>query len=936
MQNTDYSVGRFGRHLLFLVLTVLVSSACGLGLDTDARLERAETALADGEYRAAIIDAKNILQDEPGNLAARLVLGRASVEIGDGASAEKEFRRALELGAGIDTVLVDLGRALLLQREFDSVMDEIDPALASSEPNKLAVMRIRGDALIGNGNAEAGRDIFTAVLNADPQDVAAFHGVAKTYIVERNYIQAREVLRNALELDEEYIPAWLTSGDLALSTGDLSRALSDYSRAAQLAQKVGDRFQETEALAGQANTVLGEQNFDAARVTLDRMQLIAPQDPRTRLISARIAAADKDWDKAQEDLQEVLRRAPNQRQAQMLLGYVQKESGNLSQAEMYLSAVVNAVPDNDAARRLLAEIRLMMNKAVQAREALEPLTSQETPGVEALSMAAAASLSLDEFEEATNFLERSVEAAPDNVPLKIQLALAYYRAGEPAKARATLEAISADDIGNNEFQRDSLLVLSKIAQGERDVALDEVRSLRDRMPELADAHTLAGAIELSVGEFEAARTSLDKANQLRPNDVQTIRYLAQLDELEDEPESAKERYEQILQLQRDDIGAMVSLAKFAARSEDHVAAREWLQNARKSDSRAVAPRRILGSLLLAFREFAAAEDVLAEALALSSDDAQLNALMGHAMASQRMPREAEFRFGRAVELDPDDPSHRHNLARAQAALGNKSSAISTLRDGGEQTMAHRPSVIQLAALLAETGDLDEAKRIAARIFGEKPNTAAGYALDGELELRAGNFARAARAYDQAQAIENISAYAVRGYEVRKQGGLEDDAAPLVSYLEERPLDTAIRLLLAVTYEARGELNQANSEYERILTNDPDNFVAANNLAWNYYKQGAPGAEEAARKAYAIEPNSGEVADTLGWILVEKGSVEEGIQILSKAVDLSQNNPDIRYHLAAALAVDGQVGSAKDLLDEILGSAQEFESREAAEKLLETL
>jgi Tfp pilus assembly protein PilF len=267
MKHTHNSVGRVSRPLLFVVLTLLLVSACGIGLDAEARLERAETALTDGEYRAAIIDAKNILRDEPDNLAARLVLGRASVEIGDGASAEKEFRRALELGVEIDTVLVDLGRALLLLRQFEAVIDEIDPALAHSEPDKLAAMRVRGDALIGLRDIEAARDVFTEVLNADPRDLAAYLGVARTYIADGTYFQAREVLRNVLELDSTYIPAWLISGELATRTGDLDLAQSDYSRAALLAQKVGDKTGEMAALSGQANVVLSQENVDEARTT---------------------------------------------------------------------------------------------------------------------------------------------------------------------------------------------------------------------------------------------------------------------------------------------------------------------------------------------------------------------------------------------------------------------------------------------------------------------------------------------------------------------------------------------------------------------------------------------------------------------------------------------------------------------------------------------
>ena len=87
-------------------------------MDSADRLERGQQAYTAEEYRAAIIDAKNVLQEEPQNVDARLLLGRASVQVGDGISAEIELRRAVELGTEFAAVAVDLGRAMLLQEKF--------------------------------------------------------------------------------------------------------------------------------------------------------------------------------------------------------------------------------------------------------------------------------------------------------------------------------------------------------------------------------------------------------------------------------------------------------------------------------------------------------------------------------------------------------------------------------------------------------------------------------------------------------------------------------------------------------------------------------------------------------------------------------------------------------------------------------------------------
>ena len=928
--------GQFRLVLLCPVLAALLIAGCGLGMDTQSRLERAQTALDEGEYRAAIIDSKNVLLDEPDNVMARVLLGRASLAVGDAASAEKEFRRSIELGADTGSVIVDLGRALVLLGDYEAVLQEVDVELPADQPNRLAAMRVRADALLGLRQTEEARDLYSEVLSSDENDIEAYLGVVRTYIADRNVEQAREVLRIALALDEAYIPSWLMSGSLAMRAGDLEVAARDFARAAVLSRQAEDDGREMSALTGQGEAELARQNFDAARIIVDRMKLLRAQDSRTLLLSARIATTDENWGTAQEALQEVLRRMPDNRQAQMLLGFVHKESGNLGQAEMYLSAVVTAVPNNAQARRMLAETRLMLDKAKEAREALDPLLTEPSPGAETLSMAAAASLSLDEFEDATAILERTVEAEPDNIPLKIQLAFAYYRANQPTKAQAVLEAIPTDSIAGNEFQRDSLLILSKMAQGDRDTALQEVRALRDSTPDLTAAHTLTGAVEISMGEYEAARQSFEDANRLSPDDIQPLRYLGQLDELEGDLESARGRYELLLELEPEDIRAMVSLARLASVSEDHSTARNWLERARKSDTNAIEPRRVLGALLLAYREFADADDVLSEALELSPNDAGLHSMIGFAKLGQRFYRDAEFNFARALDLDPDDSEHRYNLARAQSVLGNKSSAIATLQEIIGAEILHVASAGLLAALYLDVGNFDRAQEITSSLREQFPDAPVGYALQAEIEAKTGNFVEAANSYERALDIQVTSRSAIRAYQVRNQADLDDEIAPLLRYLELRPLDDNMRIYTAQAYQSRGDLKSANEHYERVLTNDPDSFIAANNLAWNLFELNDPRAEDIARLAYEIEPNSGAVADTLGWILVEKGALKEGIEVLHRAVELSEGRPDIRYHLAAALAADGQIGSAKNMLQELLESGEEFSGREAAEELLTTL
>src|SRR5690606_24090568 len=77
------------------------------------------------EYRASIIQLKNALQQDPRNLAARVLLGRAYLRVGEGAEAEKQLWSARNAGADEALVLPSLGRALLLQQKHKLLLEEI-------------------------------------------------------------------------------------------------------------------------------------------------------------------------------------------------------------------------------------------------------------------------------------------------------------------------------------------------------------------------------------------------------------------------------------------------------------------------------------------------------------------------------------------------------------------------------------------------------------------------------------------------------------------------------------------------------------------------------------------------------------------------------------------------------------------------------------------
>jgi len=80
------------------------------------------------DYRAALIQLKNALQQDHRNLSARVLLGKTYLRLGDGAAAERQLTFARSTGADDTLILVPYGRSLLLQGKHRKLLEEILPA----------------------------------------------------------------------------------------------------------------------------------------------------------------------------------------------------------------------------------------------------------------------------------------------------------------------------------------------------------------------------------------------------------------------------------------------------------------------------------------------------------------------------------------------------------------------------------------------------------------------------------------------------------------------------------------------------------------------------------------------------------------------------------------------------------------------------------------
>lgn len=141
----------------------------------------------------------------------------------------------------------------------------------------------------------------------------------------------------------------------------------------------------------------------------------------------------------------------------------------------------------------------------------------------------------------------------------------------------------------------------------------------------------------------------------------------------------------------------------------------------------------------------------------------------------------------------------------------------------------------------------------------------------------------------------------------------------------------MKLLLSQAQTDAGQLREAKATLEAVLKAG-ESAPVLNNLANLQWQLKDPAAQQTAERAFKLAPGDALILDTLGWILVQKSQLDAGLRHLREARLRDPANPEIRYHLAWALAKSGRKGEALQELEAALQSGKSFPGIDSARSL----
>jgi len=138
---------------------------------------------------------------------------------------------------------------------------------------------------------------------------------------------------------------------------------------------------------------------------------------------------------------------------------------------------------------------------------------------------------------------------------------------------------------------------------------------------------------------------------------------------------------------------------------------------------------------------------------------------------------------------------------------------------------------------------------------------------------------------------------------------------LKQHIDKQPTDLAARMLIAER-QIGGDLSAAMATYEVALQQNPNNYVASNNLAYLYLEKGdIEKAKGYGEKAVELEPSNPAALDTLAQIYVAEKDYKEALNLYDRAITDEMQNEEIYLNYVEVLLLAKETALAKRKLSQ---------------------
>ena len=644
--------------------------------------------------------------------------------------------------------------------------------------------------------------------------------------------------------------------------------------------------------------------FEDAKTRAERAIRLDPKNADAQVLLGNALLGMRDFGPAIDQYLQAIALNPAQEQAYQGIARIHIETGRRDEAEATFRRARVGAPKSTPVRIALANFLWASNRTSEAEDVFKQVLAIEPDNIAANRALGVMYMTSNRTTEAETYFQALV-AKTKSVDAKLGLADYYVIARRFEDARKILTALAATDEG---YAAHTRLAVIEAGEGKRAQALDRLLGVLRTHPKDSQARLLRARLLLADGKRDDAlrEANLIVADRESAEAGDGYVLIGRIQNSMDRPEDAIAAYEEALKTPRVQADALIALGNISLNSGDITKAKGYSE----------------------------------QALSAAPNNVEARVLEARVLVAQGKAADAAARIGILEKAAPKSTTVLNLVARRDFDAGKTDAARANFLKALELAPDNSEALAGITLIDINRGKVQEAvARIEAALRTGTP-TAEFFSVASQAYSLSGNSRRAEELLKQSIDLypDRLQAYGFLGQLYIQNNRLQDAADQFRTLAQRNPKSISAGTMLGLLLQTQGKFPEAEREYLRVLGIDSKAAVASNNLAWQYVSSGRnlDTALQLAQNAYRQLPNEAAIADTLGWVYVQKGLHTSAIPILEAASKRSPSEPAIRYHLGMAYLGAGRKDRARIELQAALSSKDPFEGIEDARKAMASL
>jgi len=829
-----------------------------------------------GQLKAAILEAKKMIQIDPNSSLGYLQAAKIYNQIGAYSATQKLLESLVKK---MPDVATELAESYLGNKKYRTALNTLSehPATKSSSEDMQRQARIAAMANFYLGENEAYTKSLNQFTELGGDSVERQYIEANVLLSQGQPVEAQKILKSILESKPENEKALILLGAAYAVTQEFDKAEAHLTKALGLLPNTDIMSAERVKVLSQLTEVLINQGRSSEAYVYQK--ILAEANPESNAAQQRFNDAikfyqDGKFAEAEAILKELREQFPKDKNSATLLGMIEFQKGENEKASSLFDEFIDTETSSPTVIQAAALVKYRKNQVDEALQLLKQAAESQPGNAVILATYGLALLDHDsKSKEGAVALEKSLAINPAQQRLRLALAKQHMALGQVDQGLAQLRKAYQEVPLDVMLQEAYLKAL--FANGQPELVKKEVDEFKAKFPDNARGSFVEGWYYMEEKNYAAAEKAFEKSLSMPNNTEKKLSYtgLAQLYEIQNQPQKSIAAWQHAIEA---DPTVSASYGRWLNQmwaNNKKEQAFTYLLDIENKNPTLWQPSVVLAQLYANGKQWSDAEKHAEYALTRSgsSDEvkkvaATIYQLQGTDFKAKGNLNDARRYLMKAVKLFPDNPDYLASVIEIEIAAHNIDEAQKLLNEYPQnENNINVRQFFQGSIRFAENKP-DEGIKLFLDSWKSKPTEVVALAIS--------------EVYEKSNQQENLDKFI-------------DD------WIQKLPKSAKATMFKALQAQKLKQDDVAIKWYEKTIELSPTMAVALNNLAWAYYLQKDERAVSIAKRAYEAAPNSASVLDTYGWILAERGDLTLGIEMLSRAASLAGDNADIKNHLKEA-------------------------------------